>query len=142
MAVAAAAGATKAVTIAVGSLVLSAGATAANVAGVAVARRTAGRTGVAASADAGASADVALVLLSERATLAPAVTSREVIGAASTGRTVRGSVVGAVVVEVSMSAAVSETVVDAVLLAELNTAAVLAAATFADTWKAVAAGFG
>jgi hypothetical protein len=65
-----------------------------------------------------------------------------VIGAASTGKTVRGSVVGTVVVAVSMSAAVSEIVADAALLAELNTAAVLVAATFADTWNAVAAGFG
>ncbi len=74
--------------------------------------------------------------------LALAVTRRAGIGAASTGRTVRGSVVDTVVADVSISADVSEIVVDAALLAELNTAAVLVAATFADTWNAVAAGFG
>jgi hypothetical protein len=142
VAVTAAVGATSAVAVAVGSLPLSADAPAADAGAVEATRRTVETTGVTASTDAGASTDDELLLLSGRATLALAVTRRGVIGAASTGKTVRGSVVGTVVVAVSMSAAVSEIVADAALLAELNTAAVLVAATFADTWNAVAAGFG
>ncbi|MFK0332011.1 hypothetical protein ACIQUB_12870 [Rhizobium sp. NPDC090275] len=138
VAVTAAVGATSALADAVGSLVLSTDATL-----VDATRKTVETMGVTVSTEeVEASIDDVLVLLSGRATFVVAVTRRVVTGAASTGRTVRGSVVGTVVVDVSTSAAVSETVVVAALLAELNAVTVLVAATFDDTWKAVAAGFG
>jgi hypothetical protein len=138
-----AAGAISAVVVAVGSLVLSADATAVDAAVAEAVRKTAKAVGATASTDeVEASTDDEGALLFGRTMLALAVARRAGIGAASAGKTVRGSLVDIVAVDVSMSAEVAEFVVEAASLAELNVAAVVVAAPFADTWNAVAVVFG